>query len=253
MSTKVNNDVEALDWPSFLERMGREWKQGEHFAVVAPTGAGKTTFSVGLLKGRKYVLAFDPKGGDDTLAGSEFERITHWDKRLIGRKLNDNEEHNRPTRLIVGKVVQTKKDRGAHRALMAQALDDSWEMGGWTCYVDELQLFTDPKMYLDFGDIVQEYLIAARTKNLSVMTTYQRPANVPRAASDQATWFAVSRTRDMDVVQRLAEMAGRPYAEMRGAVKACPQYCWLIFGRDPFAPIMITKPDEIKKKKAVAK
>jgi hypothetical protein len=246
LAQQASNDVEALPWKSFLERFSAEWHQGEHVAVVAPTGAGKTTFSVGLLQQRKYVLAFDPKGGDSTLAASRFERVTSWDKRLIGRKLRDNEEHDRPTRLIVGRIVQTHKDRAAHRQLMATALHDSWEMGRWTCYVDELQLLTD-RRFMAMSDVVEEFLIAARDKKLSVVSTYQRPANVPRAASDQATWFAVSRTRDMDVVARLAEMAGRPYAEMRGAVKACPQYAWLVFGRDPFAPIMITKPDEVKK------
>jgi hypothetical protein len=250
--TTVNrnaSDVEALTWPAFLDRMGKVWHQGEHLAVIAPTGAGKTTFSVGLLKQRKYVLAFDPKGGDSTLAGSGFERVTHWDKRLIGRKLHDNEEHQRPTRLIIGKVVTTHKDREAHRALQALALHDSWEMGRWTIYVDELQLLTD-RRFMALGDTVEEFLIAARDKGLSVVSTYQRPANVPRAASDQAAWFAVGYTRDTDVVDRLGEMAGRPRAEMRGAVKALPRFCFLVFSRDPREPILITKPDEVRRRVA---
>lgn len=242
------SEAEGLAWPQFLEKMQRVWKQGEHFAVIAPTGGGKTTFCVGLLRGRKYVLAFDPKGGDSTLAGSGFERVTSWDKRLIGRKLHDNEEHNRPTRLIIGKVVQTHKDRTAHRELQALALHDAWEMGRWTTYIDELQLLTD-RRFMALGDTVEEYLIAARDKGLSVVSTYQRPANVPRAASDQAAWFAVGYTRDVDVVDRLGEMAGRPRAEIRGAVKALPRFCFLVFSRDPREPIIVTKPDEVKRQK----
>jgi hypothetical protein len=241
------SEVLALDWPDFLEHMGKHWRQGEHVAVVAPTGAGKTTFSVGLLRQRKYVLAFDPKGGDSTLAGSGFERVTTWNKRLIAKRLNDNERDGKPTRLIIGKVVNTHADRAAHRQLQALALHDAWEMGGFTTYIDELQLLTD-RRFMALGDTVEEYLIAARDKRLSVVSTYQRPANVPRAASDQASWFAVGYTRDSDVVDRLGEMAGRPRAEMRGAVKALPRFSFLVFSRDPREPIIVTKPEEIKRR-----
>ena len=61
----------GLDWEQFLERMqtGRHpdgtdygrWEVGQHVAVSAPTGEGKTTFAFGLLNLRRYVLALDPK------------------------------------------------------------------------------------------------------------------------------------------------------------------------------------------------
>ena len=51
-------------------------------------------------------------------------------------------------------------------------------------------------------------------------------------------------------VNRLGELMGRPKAEIRGALKGLDRYCWLIVGRDPRAPLIVTKPDEIKPKRA---
>ena len=57
-------DIIGKSWPDFLEDFRSEWKPGQHVAMVAPTGQGKTTVLVSLLKEcRKFVLGFDPKGG----------------------------------------------------------------------------------------------------------------------------------------------------------------------------------------------
>lgn len=244
--SSLDADVIGLNWDDFLAHMADRWHQGEHVAVIAPTGAGKTTFSVGLLGLRRFVLAFDPKGGDSTLASSGFQRLTRWDRRELQRLVNKNTEDGKPCRFIVGKIVGTHADRENHRQLQAKALADAWEMGKWTVYIDELQLLTD-RRFLALGNQVEEFLIAARDKRLSVVSTYQRPANVPRAASDQATWFVAGYTRDTDVVSRLGEMAGRPRAEMRGAIKALPEYHWLVMSRNPREPIIVTLPQKVKR------
>jgi hypothetical protein len=58
-----------------------------------------------------------------------------------------------------------------------------------------------------------------------------------------STWCAVSYTRDTDVVNRLAEILGRPKPEIRGALKGLDKYTWLLVGRDPREPIRVTLPD----------
>lgn len=246
-------ELERQDWPDHLAYMREHWQAGQHLAIVAPTGAGKTTYAAGLLKNcRRYVLALDPKGGDSTLAGSGFERVTSWDsKRILHRvRKNDEADPPKPTRLIVGKIVRTHSDKEAHRGLMQKALHDAWEHGHWTTYIDELQLTCDPR-FLGLSDVVEEFLIAARDKGLSVVTSYQRPAHVPRAASDQAEWFVVGYTRDVDVVNRLGEMAGRPRAEMRGAIRGLGQtpHSWLVFSRNPRDPLIITKPERVARRR----
>lgn len=237
-------DVEGMAWDDFLAWFREHWQPGEHVAFVAPTGEGKTTTAVGILKQRKYVLALDPKGGDSTLKAAGFERITKWDKstlRMIQRKL----EEDQPVRLIVGPVVETREDLLAMRELFSKVLKDVFRQGGWTVYVDELQVLSDRRLMNLAGD-AEALLIAARDKGVSFVSSFQRPANVPRTASDQSTWFVVFHTRDIDVVNRLAEMAGQSKAVMRGAIKGLPRYACLVFNRNPRQPIIATKAKKVR-------
>lgn len=211
-------------------------------ATIAPTGAGKSTFVVGVLQHcRNYVLAFDPKGGDSTLRGSGWPRLPAWPP---GKRVYEDMRKGIPQRFIVGPVTNTVDDLPVARAVFAKALDGAYGDGGWTVYVDELQLAADRRM-MNLTTHVERMLISARDKKLSVVSAYQRPANVPRTASDQATWVAVSFTRDTDVVDRVAEMLGRPKPEIRGAIKGLDPYCWLVVGRNPRLPMIVTRPEEI--------
>lgn len=242
-------EVEAKGWDGFLEWFGGVWKPGEHLAVIAPTGAGKSTFTIGVLKQcRRYVLAFDPKGGDTTLRGSGWGRLPTWPPPS---KVYEDMERGIPQRFIVGPVTSVVDDLARQRAIFQRALDGAFNDGGWTVYVDELQLLADRRM-MGLATQVERMLISARDKALSVVTAYQRPANVPRTASDQATWVAVSYTRDRDVVDRVAEMLGRPKPEIRGALNGLDPYAWVVVGRNPRMPLVVTRPREITRRRADA-
>ncbi len=247
----LRSDVEAMSWKSFQAWFPKVWQPGDHVALVGPTGTGKTTMACGILPLRRYVLAFDPKSGDSTLATLKrhgFERCTSWPPpRDVRRRVEKGE----PARLLVGPVVRSREDLPKQKATFAKALDGAFDEGGWSVYVDELQLMADRRM-LGLTTSVERILVAARDRGVSMITSFQRPANVPRSASDQASWIAVWYTRDIDVVNRLAEMVGRPKAEIRGALKGLDRYCWLIVGRDPREPLIVTKPDKISPKRAQA-
>lgn len=234
-------DIEAMSWTKFQEWFKTAWKPGEHVALVGPTGMGKTTLACGILPLRKYVLAFDPKSGDSTLASLKrygFERCSSWPPP---RELRRRIEKGEPARLIVGPLVRNKEDLPKQKAVFTAALDGAFDEGGWSVYIDELQLMADRRMLgLTVG--MERILIAARDRGVSMISSFQRPANVPRAASDQSTWIAVWATRDVDVVNRLAEMVGRPKAEIRGAVSGLEKYSLLLFSRVPTDPIRVIRP-----------
>ena len=249
---KHSLEIQPLEWSSeFLPWFEQAWKPGEHVSLIAPTGAGKTTFATGILGLRRYVLALDAKGGDSTLETLNFPRIDKWPGvKAMTRKVEDNDKNNVPSRFVVGNKARSRTELDQLTQTMSNTLNDTYEMGGWTVYADELMILTDNRQF-NLRTEVDRLLIAARDLGVSFVGSFQAPTWVTPMAGKQSTWVAVSYTRDTDVVNRLAEILGRPKAEIRGAIKGLEQYSWLIVGRNPREPIRVTIPDYVEPKKKV--
>jgi len=244
-------EILALDWENeFLPWFRDAWKPGEHIAVIAPTGAGKSNFVGQILRAtRRYVLVLDAKGGDTTVENYGFERLPKWvGKKAMVKRVSQNDAENVSSRYVIGSSARTKAEKTQLVETMRQTMNDAYEMGGWTVYADELAILTDPR-HFNLRSEVDEMLIAARDRGLSFVGSFQAPTWVTPQASKQATWIAVSYTRDTDVVNRLAEIMGRPKAEIRGALKGLERYSWIIVGRDPKEPLRVTIPDYVEPKK----
>ena len=241
--------IEPLGWADeFRPWFQSVWEPGQHLSVIAPTGAGKTTFVGGLLDQRRYVLVLDPKGGDSTLAGLGMERLASWPgEKQLAQSVIRNDEEGLPSRYLIGPKVRHDDDLAKLREASRRALLGAFSMGGWTVYADELQILTDQRM-MGLRAEVDKILIAARDRGLSFVSSYQAPSWVTPHAAKQSTWVAVSYTRDTDVVNRLAEVLGRPKPEIRAALAGLDQYAWLIVGRNPREPYRVTIPDFIAPK-----
>jgi len=143
----------------------------------------------------------------------------------------------------VGPRVNTRADLAVMRQVHQQALQGAFEQGRWTVAIDEFQLLADRRM-ANLSVEVETLLIAARDKGVSVVTLFQRPANVPRAAAEMASWLFLGLTLDTDTVNRLAEITGRPKTDIRGAISglASRDYSWLVVPNNPRRPIIATVP-----------
>jgi hypothetical protein len=232
----------AVPWDAFKRWFAGVWEPGQHVALVGPSGSGKTTTAVQLCQLRPWVLAADIKGGDATLAKSGWPRITKWP---LPGKWYDAMDGGAPFRAIVGDSARGSAAMARRRLLIHRVLDDVWQQGGWTIFVDDLQLLTDTRRSANLSLQLEDFLVAARDAKVSIVSNLQAPRRVPRAASDQASWLVAFLTRDIDVVNRLAEMAGRPREEIRGAVRGLRRPCILVVGTDPSEPIVVTRPERL--------
>ncbi len=249
-------EIRAVDWPDLLTLLKKEWEPGQHMAIIAPTHQGKTTVLCGILNdcGRKYALALDPKGGDSTLASLGWPRIMSPPRRkpwwaVWRRDVFDLMAEGKPFRAIVGPVVRTLEDEARLRAGLEITLREVFTQGGWTVAIDEFQVLADKRL-MDLGTDVERLLIAARDKGVSVVTLFQAPRWVPRAAMDQCEWIFIGLTRDRDVVERLAEILGRARPEVQGAIDGLSSrdYAWLVARNNPREPLLVTRPPRVAKK-----
>jgi hypothetical protein len=254
MTTALNDEVVGLQWDPFLSWFRGQWEQGQHLNVAAPTGEGKGVFCTGILDLRKYVLGMDVKGGDDTLADTGWPRISgkkdklgQWLPYEHRKKIRDGE----PCRLIVGKVASNFSDLRATWRQASTVLEYAFIDKGWTVYLPDLQLLTDPQL----GGIKADaniMWIAARNRKVSLVTDMQEFAWTPRLARSMPRWFVAGYTRDLDSVEAVGRAAGRSVAEAKGMVMALKQrpHSWLVFSNNPRLPVVVTVPELRPKKRA---
>lgn len=236
-----DRDILGLEWDDFLTYFASQWRQGEHVAIVGPTGCGKTTCAVGITRLRRWVLALDAKGGDSTLQKSGYRRVGEWP---LPRSIRRDIAEGRPARLVMGFQPRTMAEIPALRALMRNTIEGVWIDGGWTIEVDEAQVLADRKM-MGLGSQLEQLLVAARDKRLSVVSLFQAPAWVPTATTRQATWIFLFRTRDIGVIKALAEKIGRDWRMLQTVLHDLPKWHCVVAGLDPHEPLIVTAPREV--------
>jgi hypothetical protein len=221
------------------------WKPGMHAALIGKTGEGKSTLAVGIMRTRKYVLALDPKGEDETLEKAGYVRVLGLPpKKRLPKEVQKDLDEDRPVRLVVGGASRTRDQDAALRQLMEDALEYARQATGWTVYVDEYQLLADQRMYR-LGPNVERMLISARRDKTSVVTAFQAPAWVPKAATRQSSLIVAWRTRDKDMMQVIARTSGRDWRQIGEAMDELPKYHVLVIPDELRAPMMITKAPKV--------
>lgn len=226
-------------WGELVE-LGKPLPPGAHMALIGPTGEGKTTKGVGILLTRKWVLALDPKGEDETLAQSGFIRVRHLPRpglrgmagkdQRAWRDIHKRIEQGLPARVIVGGASRTDDEDLALQDLMRESIDYCRHTGGWTLYVDEFELLSSQRMYR-LGPKIERMLITARRDRTSVLTSYQAQAWVSKHASRQARHVAMWSTGSREMIKAVAEDMGRDWRLVGAAIDELPAWHTLTIPR----------------------
>jgi len=233
----ADGQVIPAEWHGlFLPWFREAWEPGQHVALIGPTGEGKSTFAGGILDTRKWVLALDPKGGDETLSKTGYKQLTKWPPPGRDR---DRIAEGKPMRYIIGRQVRDEHEERAHTKLMRDAVRGCWGEGGWTINVDEFQLLADRRM-MGLDKEIERLLVAARSKGTSVVTSFQAPSWVPKASTRQATWVVMWPTRERKMIQVVADSMGRPWKELAAAVDELPPFHVLVIPKQVRAPYVLT-------------
>ena len=237
-------------WGERLD-LGPPWQPGEHMALDGPTGEGKTTHAVGLLSLRKYVLALDPKGEDQTLTDSGYARVTSIYRDSVDWRMRHREdaktwdkiwkavENGRPARVIVGQGSSTIAEDARNQLLMSEGIAFARQCKGWTLYVDEFELLSSPRMFRQ-GPMIERMLISARSAGTSVVTTFQAPAWISQHATRQARRAVKWPTGDRNMIKKLAEGMGRDWRDLGAIVDELPPYHTVTIPRGKHHPMVIT-------------
>jgi hypothetical protein len=245
----ANASGQAVDLPP-------PWPPGVHKALIGTTGDGKTTHAVGILGTRKYVLALDPKGEDETLAASGYVRVTSLPQdgwrgavsRLRGntdqRAWNDIYERidgGGTARVIIGGGASSDAEDYALQQLMRDAITFCRHSPGWTLYVDEFELLSSQRMF-KLGPLIERMLITARRAKTSVVTSFQAPAWVSKHATRQARDVVMWPIGDPDMIKLIAQGMGRDWREVAEAADLLPKWHTMTIPRSKLGgPLIITR------------
>lgn len=240
-----------------LVRLGPPWKPGEHKAMIGPTGEGKTTHAVGILDLRKWVLALDPKGNDDTLAASGYLRVSSIWKPGLQWKIMHREdartwdhiwkaiEDDRPARVIVGGPADDDAQFTALKTLIGDGVKFCRYVGGFTQYCDEFEIASSREM-MNIAPAINLALISARRKGISVVNSYQAQAWVSKHAIRQARRAVMWSTGDRDMIQSVARGMGRSWQDTAALIDQLPPFATATIPRGKNGgPMVITKAPKV--------
>ena len=241
-------------------KLGQPLAPGQHMAVIGPTGCNKTTHAVGYVNAcRKYVLALDPKGEDETLTASGYTRVRSLPRHGIRaavmpsedqrtwREIERRIEQGHDARVIVGGGANTDEQDEALRKLMREAITYARHSGGWTLFVDEFELLSSQRM-MKLGDMIERMLITARRAKTTVITTYQAPAWVSKHATRQAR-KAVIYPQSTGMIKSIAEEMVWDWRTLAAVLDQLPEFHSVTVGRGKLSgPMVITTAPKLDEK-----
>lgn len=196
-----------VPWDVFVTQE-LQWKNGEHFGLIGPTGLGKTTMLTNILSLHPYVVVFATKPRDKTMEGliaSGYLKMKHW------RSLSAVQF---PRRVLWPDASKLDSET-TQKKIFLDALAKIYREGGWTVALDETW-YMDNKLKL--GGEIKTYLLQARSLGISLVTATQRPAWVPREIYTSCTHLAFWRVNDETDLKNISGIGWRSGDLIRSVV-----------------------------------
>jgi len=211
--------LSEISLDSFYSKLQGNWRQGEHIALIGPTGTGKTTIAHSLLEHRDYVCVLAVKEHDDTL--ERFKHGPEYDKSRY--KVIKKFPPDYPTRRVVLWIKpRSIVDREDQSTKIYHALNLMYLQGGWCIYFDEAGYIAGN---LGLSGALGILLNQGRSSYISVVATVTRPhsmiARVPVETMNQCRHLIVFKYTDIEKDGKAcAQIAGINSREMEHYMRA---------------------------------
>ena len=203
----------AWDW--LYGYLRREFKQGDHAAIIGPTGAGKTHIAFPLAEIRTYVLVVackpkDPLITDAVARGYWLNQTDHLEVPYVdGRplhskvvywpRLSERARRKLPQHLVLGAEKRHQKPR------VGAALGYVRNEGHWCLLLDEgTWVCRDLNLQRDVDSALQNF----RTMRASIIILGQRPSWMGRYVLNQPTHLFLFQTADLNDRKALGDISG---------------------------------------------
>jgi hypothetical protein len=208
----------AQSWTPVYRMLERNWKVGQHMALCARSGSGKTTAARALLDIRDWVVVFGTKPRDQDLY-PEFER-----KGYIVKEKWEPTDLDDP-RVIFRPAGGGLTDTEPQRKAFTRALEEIYEVGGWTVYIDEMLVLSRD---LGMERVINRMYTQARSNGVTMVAGTQRPRGAPLNMFEQSEWFCLWRIADMEDRARASEYLGPNRWMAYEATAMLPRYEFLV-------------------------
>jgi hypothetical protein len=208
MLARIATEAPRVPFSRFITEKLR-WLPGEHFALIGPTGQGKTTMLKNLLPLKPFVAVFATKPRDETMTdlivNHGYVKMERW------RSINPMDVPRR----VLWPDAKRLKAEDTQREVFDDALDRIYREGGWTVALDELWYIVNA---LRLETQVKTYLLQGRSLGISLLVATQRPAYVPLEVYDQSTHLMFWRDNDENNLRRISGISWRSADLIRNIV-----------------------------------
>lgn len=195
--------AKRVAWPAFERSVVARMRPGDHVSMIGPTGHGKSTLALELVRRRPYVVVLDAKGGDSTLNGSGFEVVSQWPIPNERQRL----ERGEPIRILLRPHGHGRERLENAHDLFERAIRGALDATRWTIYIDELRLTSEGRT-IDLAPEIEVAYMTGRGREVTMISATQAPRWIPKAAYDQADHQFHWPIPDRDARRRQAEISG---------------------------------------------
>jgi hypothetical protein len=246
---QILSKIPRVNWDEWIKWF--PWYQGQHVAIIAETGGGKSTLTYHLVQKRDYVCILCTKPADDTYdlyLDHGIKRIKSWPppKPFGATRLGQMVGvRSGAERYLLWPNIKKVSDLDPKRLgpVFQKALESMFVDRNWTAVLADLYYLA---IKLKLAWLIAAIQFQVRALGVSEVNEMQRPRWVPRETWGQSSHAFLQMLTDLDDLSEMRGLFRMTNRELIIATGALAPYEWLYRNKaDPYSTPMIVKPPKI--------